>query len=488
MIKFEYKIKQIPKRGMAFMKILKRIILVAIIAILTIALLSFYSKTYAVETTYVTLSDNGISAQGDDTVVNSLDGLYLTTSTNNGGTSEEATNANIQIASVINIAGAGTYEFTGSISDAQIAVNTNNINGDVTIILNNANITCKSAPVIFVYNKLTNSSTCNVIIKTVNDTTNTITGGKIKQSVQDWQDQSALLYYVEKDYDDDGSYYERYKYDGAISSDISLTFEGEGELIVNSLAKEGIESKRNITVKSGKYTINSLDDGINACADNESIITIDGGTVLVNVTSEAEEGDGIDSNGTVIINGGNVYAFASEKSQDNGLDADKGIYINGGNVVATGNMGDAVSGDSRQAYMQMQFTDKISANTLITITDKSKNPLVAFKGDRSYTILTISTPKLTTEKNIVYEGGTIEGTSENGLYTEITSYTEGTVKSYSSIQEQGMPENMANGMNNININNQKSDVIYLYVMAVLVALLIIAVIIYMIVKNKKESI
>lgn len=233
---------------------------------------------------YISLSDNNITINGESITKDESKEVYLTTSMNNGGSSSDAENSNIEITNIININKSGIYEITGSLSDGQISINSNNINGDIIIILNNTSITCENAPAIFVYNKQTNSTNCNITIKTANNSNNTISGGKIKQSVEGWSDQSEILYYVEKGYDDDRQYYERYKYDGAISSDISLTFEGEGTLTVNALAKEGIESKRDITINSGNYIINSLDDGINASTDNESVITINGGTILVNVT------------------------------------------------------------------------------------------------------------------------------------------------------------------------------------------------------------
>lgn len=443
----------------------------------------FYNNIFAAEsTTDINLSNDKITINGEEISTNSSEGIYLSSSMNNGGTSEDAKSANIEVSNIINITKAGTYEFTGELSDGQISVDSNDINGDVIIILNNVDITCKNAPAIFVYNRTITSTTCNVTIKTASGSTNTITGGKIKQNVDDWGNQDEILYYIDKDYDDDREYYERYKYDGAISSDISLIFEGDGTLIVNSTKKEGIESKQNITINSGNYEINSMDDGINACTDNESVITINGGTILINISEEAEEGDGIDSNGSIYINGGKVFAFASESSQDNGLDSDEGIYINGGYVVATGNMADEASKESSQNYLQLNFNQKISKNTLIAITDKNENPLVAFESDRDYTILTISIPELTDEDITVYEGGNIQGTAENGLYTDITSYTKGIEKEYSEVSEQ---EPMMGQFDNKNIMNEDlNNNIYYIVLGILTVLLIIFIIVAIVINKK----
>lgn len=398
----------------------------------------------------------------------------------------ETTKINLNENSTITITEEGTYEISGTASEGQIRVDANNINGEVVLVLNNVNLTCKDEPAILIYSKSIESENCTVVIKTIEGTTNTVSGGKIKESVLG-ENQDDLPYYIEKDYDDDGTYYERYKYDGAISSDVSIVFEGEGTLIINSLKKEGIEGKQNITFNSGNYTINSLDDGINACTDNKATITINGGTVLVNVTDEAEEGDAIDSNGNLYINGGKVFAFACEKSQDNGLDADNGIYINGGYVVATGNMGEAASTESKQKYLQLQFSSKVSKDELIVITDSNLNPLTAFKTGREYSILTISTPELTTDNIKVYSGGEIEGTAENGLYTKISSYTVGTEKEYSSVQQHVGPMSFDRPMGEMFNEQSENDMTFVNVLLVIMTvILLILVVVLIIGKRRKE--
>lgn len=452
--------------------------------LLLLLLLSITNVTKATENiTKITLGNETILVNDNVIGKNASESVYLTSSMNNGGSSEEAKKANKAIDKIINITRSGTYEISGNLSNGQIAIGSNDIEGEVVIILNNANITCENAPAIFVYNKETNSSKCKVTIRLAEGSNNTITGGKLKQSVEGWSDQSEVLYHIEKGYDDDRQYYERYKYDGAISSDISLTLEGEGTLTVNGTEKEGIESKRDITINSGDYKINSLDDGINACTDNESVITINGGTILVNVRQEAEEGDGIDSNGSIIINGGTVYAFASEKSQDNGLDADKGIYINGGTVVGTGNMADSISQDSKQSFIQAQFREKVAKETLITITDNNNQPIVAFQSDRSYSVLTISTPNLPKENNLIYEGGTIEGNSQNRLYTQITSYTLGTEKQYNSTGDRGERKDFERNDNTMESNNK----IYYYVLTSLGVVFVFLIVITIMLRRKGVS-
>lgn len=452
------------------------------VIVLNLLCMSTYKVFGEENTIKISLSDNEIKVDGKEISKDVAEDIYLSNSMNNGGNSEESLEANIEIKNIININKSGIYEFSGKISDAQISINSNEISGEVIIILNETDITCENAPAILVYNTKTNSDTCKVTIKTKNGTNNTIAGGKIKQSVENWEDQDKILYYIDKGYDDERNYYERYKYDAAISSDISLTFEGEGTLTVNS-AKEGIESKRDITINSGNYIINSLDDGINACTDKESIVTINDGTILVNVLDEAEEGDGIDSNGYLYINGGKVYTFASETSQDNGLDSDLGTYINGGTVVSTGNMADEISKESKQKLITLEFANKISKQELITITDEKDNPIVAFKSDRNYKILTISTPNFNEEKYNIYKGGEIGGTSENGLYTNITSYKKGSKQVNNTSETFDISTN--NSFRNISDTEQKQIKTEYVILSILIIILAISII--LLIKNKSTS-
>ena len=243
----------------------------------------------------------------------------------------------------------------------------------------------------------------------------------IKTSVEGWENQDDLIYYVEKGYSDEQEYYERYKYDGAISSDISLVFEGEGELNVISSKKEGIEGKGDITINSGTLKVDSLDDGINACTDNVSDIIINGGTVIVKVNIEAEEGDGIDSNNKLTINGGTVISCAYPGS-DNGVDADQGVYINGGTVISTGDMQEQFKSENNQNILQLSLSSKVNEGDTIVVVDKDGNVVFAYKTDRSFSAFGYSSDELTSQDYTIYTGTDVTGTvDENGVYTKIDS-------------------------------------------------------------------
>lgn len=385
---------------------------------------------------------------------------------------------------VININTTGNIEFTGKITGAMIAVNTNGQTGNINLILNNVDIDTdsKKAPAIYVYNKDKNYTDCVVTIKTLAGTKNYIEGGKLKKvsligtdeldqyttyysgsSLTNYNSYSAyygiytsseisniLFATVKADNEDlqDGDPYYFYKASGAISSDIDLNFAGEGYLKVTSKNKEGIETKGNLTFSggTGDYEIYAEDDCLNTTTANSNTaevrndLTIDVNSLLASVSVDADEGDAIDSNGKLIINGGTIYAFANPNSPDAGLDSANGTFINGGTVIATGNMTDQISNGSKQSFIYANL-GQVKADTLIAIKDQDDNIITAFKTDRNIQNLLYSSPDLEYQSYKIYTSGTIDGTETNGLYTSIKSYTDG---EEISITEQTKNDNTAN--------------------------------------------
>ena len=402
---------------------MKRFSVVFIITILLSMGVVFASPNTAVYE--IILGDDVTTVNGEEISSDSTRDVYWSENMNNGGTSDEAIAANIKVDDVVNIKAQGTYRIAGTLTSGQIAIDTNSIDGDVVIILAGASITCNDGPAIVAYNVNTKTAdNCNVTIRTEKDTESYVYGARVKTSVIGWPDQEKIVYNIEKGTNDEGQYFEQYKYDGAISSDISLTFDGEGTLKFES-GREGIEVKGDVIINSGNYIFNTDEDGINACLDRESVIEINGGNILVATKKDGPQGDGIDSNGYLYINGGNVYSFANPTTGDSGIDSDLGIFINGGNVVAIGNMYDMIETESKQDFILIPFGEKIKEGTLITVVNEKDEPVIAFETERDYTILTISNPELRRGVYSIYKGGTIAGEATNGLYSNITSYTKG---------------------------------------------------------------
>ena len=95
------------------------------------------------------------------------------------------------------------------------------------------------------------------------------------------------------------------------------------------------------------------------------------------------EGDGIDSNGYLVINGGSVVSAANPKS-DAGLDSNLGSFIHGGTVIAMGSTMDWAESDSRQVTMNLQFAGQQKAGSKVTITKKDGTEIFSFESNSEY--------------------------------------------------------------------------------------------------------
>lgn len=411
---------------------------------------------------------------------------------------------------VLNIKTAGNIELTGKM-EGMIAINTNNIKENINIILNNVNIdtNSKKTPAIYIYNKDINYTDAMVTIKTKNNSKNYIEGGKFKKvslipldelnNYKSYYSGNALINYekyssyygiytkdeldnilfatIKADYEDlkDGDPYLFYKGAGAISSDIDLYFEGEGYLKVTSKNKEGIETKGNLIFSgsTGDYEIYAHDDCLNTTTSNgKNDLIIDVNSLLAIVNDEGDEGDAIDSNGTLTINGGKIYAFAHSSSGDFGLDSENGTYINGGTIIATGNMSDMISSESKQKYIYVNLNSKIKSNTLIVIKDQDDNIITAFRTNKDISTLFYSSDNLNYESFKIYSGGNIEGREENGLYYDIESYNEGVEINYSNVS-----------FNKINFKNKPNNFILNLLIVEIIGLVIVIIYAYYLYKR-----
>ncbi len=317
---------------------------------------------------------------------------------------------------IVNITKGGTYQISGQSTDTQIRVNAPD--EEVTLVLDDVVLSCKTAPAILIESAADpqEAGKAGVTIALADESTNIITASHVAEYI-----------------DDNGV---EIDYDGAISSKVSLTLEGNGTLQVTG-DKEGIESQMHLTFNGGNIQVASADDPINASEDGISVITINDGTINCSVQN-GEEGDGIDSNGYIYINGGSVLAQSHGSSMDSGLDADLGIIINGGVVCATGNMYEEISEESAQQHAQFYFAEKQKGGTPIVVTDAEGNYVLAYTPVNDYSILEFSLPDMVDGATYhVYSGGAITGTITNGLYTEVESYEGGTQLGHRGLMQGG---------------------------------------------------
>ncbi len=126
--------------------------------------------------------------------------------------------------------------------------------------------------------------------------------------------------------------------DDGIKSDYTLNIGAEGTdgpTIKVTKSTEGIEAAT-LNVYSGNVSVYADDDGINAANSDLSGYSFSynqyGGYVYVNCTN----GDGIDSNGTINLNGGTLEVYSPSQGDGDPLDADGGTTFGGATVLAVG--------------------------------------------------------------------------------------------------------------------------------------------------------
>lgn len=303
---------------------------------------------------------------------------------------------------VVTIAEGGVYRISGTATDAQIAVKAGE-EDKIRLILDGVEISCRTNAAIGVYSAADprTAGEYGVAIELAEGSENIVTGSHNSAESDD-----------------------EIEFDGAISAAVSIGFEGSGSLIING-DKEGVEvSCGHMTINGGVFHIEAGDDPLNVSEDGFGVLTMNDGYVFSSVRPDAGgEGDGIDSNGQIVFNGGTAINLAHPTSQDGGIDSDMGSFINGGVIVGAGNMYDPIEADSDQLFMMLEFGE--ATNDLVVVTDENDNPVFAYDFPYDYMYIAFSTPQLKEGTYHVYLGGEIEGEQTDGLYTSISSYTPG---------------------------------------------------------------
>ena len=417
----------------------------------------------------ITFSDNGIKVDGEDISLDEDERVYLAHDVvyyedrdeydsgnpyGEGADDERHSAEDAAAVSVVHITQAGTYRLTGSISAGQVWVDlgedaTDNANAQVRLVFDNLDITCEVAPaVVFrrVYecdgdwsadtaSATVDTSDAGAVVVIADGSVNNVTGSHVARIYKDNEEQKKL-----------------WKIDGAFYSFMSMNIEGEqdGTGVLNITAdNEGLDSELHLTLNGGNVSIASQDDGINTNEDGVSVTTINGGTLHI-VAGLGDEGDGIDSNGFLVINGGTVISMANPRS-DSGLDSDMGSYINGGTVVALGSTMDWAESDSDQVTMNLQFASSQDAGDAIVVCDESGNVVFAYDPSedetasgktRSYLGAVLSCPNFEVGQTYsVYVGGVVSGQETQGVYDveTVTGYEGGTQQAYTGTDVQGGP-------------------------------------------------
>ena len=149
----------------------------------------------------------------------------------------------------------------------------------------------------------------------------------------------------------------------------------------------------NITVAAQKSDdASDTAQDTDAASEDEMWMVINGGYVHV-----LAGGDGLDSNGDLTINGGEVYVDGPSDNGNSAIDYGEksSFYINGGTVVAVGSSGMAedVSSDSKQQIAFVKLDSQADAGDVI-LKDADGNEIISYTAQKKYDCVIISTADL----------------------------------------------------------------------------------------------
>ena len=281
------------------------------------------------------------------------------------GDSVTADDKNVEVdGSKVTITGAGTYVLSGTLSDGQIVVDSDD-KDSVRLVLNGAEITCSNSSAIWVKDGET-------IITLADGTENTLTDGA-EYTTDSEDDEPKAAVYAKDDltFNGSGSLTVNGNYKNGIQCKDALKFVSGTYTI--TAANNGLVGKDSVSIKDGTYTITSGGDGIKSTNTDETdqwYVIIDGGTFTITA-----EGDGIQAETLLRVNEGDFTITTGGGSanavQKNGMGG--GGPIGGGGQMPENGSGRPDDGPA-PGNQEAESSDGKAANADVTDSDTNTPP------------------------------------------------------------------------------------------------------------------
>ena len=161
----------------------------------------------------------------------------------------------------------------------------------------------------------------------------------------------------------------------------------------------GMGGQRPDEQDASTQTLPALTEDTDADAD-ETWVHISGGTITI-VNDRAQDADGIDSNGDIVISGGvirvSLAANGSNSALDYGSENGGVCEISGGEVIACGSyaMAEGFDATSTQCSILYNLSDGAAAGTTVALEDLDGNVLLSYEVPCSFSSVNLSSPALT---------------------------------------------------------------------------------------------
>jgi hypothetical protein len=281
---------------------------------------------------------------------------------------------------VVSISAPGTYIVSGTLSDGQIVVDSDD-DGLVQLVLAGAAITSSSDSGIRV------DQADRTVLILAAGTSNTVTDGS--------------------------SYPTDAEQNAAVWSDDDLSIGGSGALTVIARFEDGITSKDGLVIREGTLTITSPDEGIRG----KDYLVVHGGTLDVTAG-----GDGLKS--------------------DEDEDADLGYVLIEGGSITVDSDGDAITAETDALFTGGALSIRSGGGASVSPGDDSAKGLkagVLLVVDGGEFVIDASDDGVHSDGDLVVNGGSLDvSTADDGLHAELTLTINGGVvvvpQSYEGIE------------------------------------------------------